>query len=146
MKKQRKWAAALVLLLVGLPFIWAAWVLLSAEKKIEARNGASVIGSDFLNALATHSYDKAHGMLTLSQQRAISTGEIQQAEEQAEQKYGKPTREPRIDEYAVDKGFSGARLLYDNTYQRKEDLLLVALVYVDGKWQVTKYRYDYNPA
>jgi hypothetical protein len=145
MKKQRKWAVILALLLAASPFVWAAGVLLSVEKKVEARNGAAVIGSDFLDALATHKYDKAHELLTFSQQRAISVSQIQQAESQVEKKYGKPTHEPEIDEYAVDKDFKGARFLYDNTYQHKEDLLLVALVYVDRKWQVTEYRYDYNP-
>ncbi len=75
-----------------------------------------------------------------------SVSVIRKAEEQAEKKYGKPTRRYAIDEYAVDEGLKSARFLFDNTYQNEKGLFLVSLVCTDGKWQVTKYQNDYNPA
>ncbi len=146
MKKKRRWISAIVLFLSAAPFAWAGWVVLSAEKRFLARDAADGVGSEFVNALTAHKYEAAHALLTATQQRMLSAGAIQKAEEQAEKKYGKPTRRGAIDEYAVDKNLESARFLYDNTFQSNQRLFLVALVCTDGKWQVTRYQYDYNPA
>ena len=146
MKKQRKWVVALVLVLIAAPFVWGAWILLAQKKKVEARESAGIIGIDFVNALTAHNYEDTHALLTAAQQRAISVGAIQKAEEQAEKKYGPPTRQYEIDKYALGKGLKSAGFLFNNTYQSKKELFLVTLIYTGGKWQVSKYQYDYNPA
>jgi hypothetical protein len=146
MKRQRKWVVGTVLILIAAPFAWAAWIMLSAEQRFLARDAAGGVGSEFMNALMAHKYEDAHALLTTAQQRALSVSAIQKAEEQAEEKYGEPTRRYAIDEYAVNKGLKSARFLFDNTYQNKKGLFLVSLVCTAGKWQVTKYQYDYNPA
>ena len=116
-----------------------------AGEKVEARSGAAIIGSDFINALTAHKYEAAHALLIAAQQWALSVGAIRNFEEQVEKKYGKPPHRAAIDECAIDKNLKSARLLYDKTYQDNKDLFLVSLVCIDGKWQVAKHQYDYNP-